>query len=118
MRGSTHIVSPIQHSPGWDQQVAEPISLLQFSGAQDLWDIHREAIYLELSISGLLGTQCSFPESPINYVTHLKEAYPVLVIWATHQGPTSENAHATQWLTFQKWQTSRWERAKDHLHVQ
>ena len=73
---------------------------------------------MELSISGLLGTQCSFLESPYNYVSHLKEAYPVAVISATHQGPTSENAHATQWLTFKKWQKSKWERAKDHPHVQ
>ena len=80
MRGSTHIVSPIQHSPGWDQQVAEPISLLQSLGSHDLSDIHREAIFMALSISGLLGTQCSFLASPYNYVTHLKEAYPVLVI--------------------------------------
>ena len=80
MRGSAHIVSPIQHSPDWDQQVAEPISRSQSPGSHDLWHIHREAIFLELSISGLLGTQCSFLELPYNYVTHLKEAYPVPVI--------------------------------------
>ena len=80
MRGLTHIVSPIQLSPGWDQQVAEPISLLRSPRSQDPWDIHREAIILELSISGLLGTQCSFIELPYNYVTHLKEEYPVPVI--------------------------------------
>ena len=80
MRGSTHIVSPIQHSLGWEQQVDEPISLLQSPRSQDPWDIHREAMFLELSISGLSGTQCSFLESPYNYVTHFKEAYPVPVI--------------------------------------
>ena len=80
MRGSTHIVSPIQHSPGWDQQVVAPISVIQSPGSHNLWDVHREAIFLELSISGLLGTECSFVESPYKYVTHLKEAYPVPVI--------------------------------------
>ena len=80
MRGSTHIVSPIKHSPGWDQQVVEPISLLQSPRSQDPWDIHWAATFLELTIYGLLGTQCSFLESPYNYVTHLKEAYPVPVI--------------------------------------
>ena len=80
MRGSTHIVSPIQHSPGWDQQVAEPISLTQSPGSHNLWDIHREAIFLELSISGLIGTQCSLLESPYKCVTHLKEGDPVPLI--------------------------------------
>ena len=80
MRGLTHIVSPIQHSPDWDQLVAEPISLSQCLGSHDFGDIHREKIFLALPISGLLGTQCSFLESPYNYVAPLKEAYPVLVI--------------------------------------
>ena len=80
MRGLTHIVSPIQHSPGWDQQVAEPISLLQSPRNQDPRDIHRKAIFLELSISGLLGTQCPVLESPYSYVAPLQEAYPVPVI--------------------------------------
>ena len=50
MGGLTHVVCQTQHSPGWDHQVAECISLLQSPGYQDLWDIHREAIFLELSI--------------------------------------------------------------------
>ena len=80
MRGLPHIVSPIQHSPGWDPQVAAFFSLLQFPGSHDLWDIHREVIFLELSIFHGLGTQCLFLQSLYNYVAPLKAVYPVPVV--------------------------------------
>ena len=99
MRGSTHIVSPTQHSPGWDEQGAELSSVLQSPGSQDLWDIHREAIFLELSISGLLGTQCSFPELPYNYVAPLN----ITVCFSGHKVACSQRkTHRKQRVKLEK----------------
>ena len=110
-----HAVDP---RPPFQRHGVDWGGLLQSPGSQDLWAIHRDVGILELSISGLLGTQCSCLELPYSHVAPLKAAYLVLVIQATYQGPTSENVHATQWLSLKKGQVRDSEREKDHPHVQ